>query len=174
MTVSASVRTVSMTNGGAMTELRATESAHLSAPPDEVFALITDVERLPEWNRHVPEVIQPDTHLTVGAEWVVKMHAMGGSWPSRARVLMIDPTTRQFAHRSWSDDGNPSYALWDWQVDPEGDGSRVTVRYELHPKTFWRRTLFARIRHRQLQREIVRSLGEADRLLRATPSRACP
>ena len=55
--------------------------------------------------------------------------------------------------------------MWTWQVSPTGDGSRVDVTWELHPVTFWRRLLMARIRHRMLQKEVTKSL---DRLAELT------
>ncbi len=70
-----------------------------------------------------------------------------------------DAEARRFAYRSWTDDGNPSYAGWSWEVAEDPAGSRVTVAWELHPVTFWRRVLLVRIRARQLsRRELPESL----------------
>ena len=115
----------------------------VAADPDEVFRLITTPER-----------------LTVNAQWVVTVAALGQSWPSRSTVLELDPSSRRFAYRSQSDDGNPSYADWSWRVTDAPGGCRVTVSLALHPVTFWRRVLLARIRARQLQRrELPASLA---------------
>jgi hypothetical protein len=43
--------------------------------------------------------------------------------------------------------------------------------WELRPKTFWRRTLLARIRHRQLKKEVRASLAAAGALLRTSAPR---
>ena len=57
-----------------------------------------------------------------------------------SRVEEYDPQRRVFAYRPCTDDGNPSYAIWRWQIAPDGDdASRVTVGWDLHPETFWRR-----------------------------------
>jgi uncharacterized protein YndB with AHSA1/START domain len=115
----------------------------VAADPDEVFRLITTPER-----------------LTVNAQWVVTVTALGQSWPSRSTVLELDPSSRRFAYPSQSDDGNPSYADWSWQVTDAPGGCRVTVSLALHPVRFWRRVLLARIRARQLQRrELPASLA---------------
>jgi uncharacterized protein YndB with AHSA1/START domain len=144
----------------------ATINDQVRARPDELFRLITDVERLPQWNAHIPKVVQaPAAPLSPDVEWVVRMRAMGSGWDSRATCVECDRASMRFAHRSRTDDGNPSYALWDWQLTPSGDRTDISVRYELHPKTFWRRKLFARIRHRQLQKEIRASLRAAEALL---------
>ncbi|MEU8134921.1 SRPBCC family protein [Streptodolium elevatio] len=86
-------------------------SASVPAPADAVFALVTDVARLPEWNRAVTRVVEAPAALEPGAEWVVTVKPAGWpSWPSRSRVREIDPAHGVFAYRSQTDDGNPSYA----------------------------------------------------------------
>jgi len=126
-------------------------SAHVDADPDAVFTTLTDAHRLPTWNAAILRVIEAPPTLTEGAEWVVEMHALGRRWHSRGRVLALDPTTRTFRHRSCTDDGNPSYVDWTWTVTAHKQGgSQVTVSWDLHPQTFWRRVLFVHIRRRQL------------------------
>lgn len=136
-----------------------TVEATVDADPDDLFATLTDVSRLPEWNTAITKVVDAPDTLEPGAEWVVQMHALAQSWDSRSRVLEIDRATRHFAYRSCTDDGNPSYAIWTWDVRQHPAGSTVTLTWDLHPATFWRRVLLARIRARQLARtEIPASL----------------
>ena len=73
-------------------------------------------------------------------------------------VVDLDTSSRRFTYRSQTDDGNPSYAEWSWHVTDAGGGCKVTVAYTLHPVTFWRRVLLAKIRTRQLHRELASSL----------------
>ncbi len=124
----------------------------VAAPPDDVFALLTDPKRLPEWNSAVVRVVEAPDTLQPGAEWVVQVSALGQSWPSRSTVAVIDPEARRFAYRSQTDDGNPSYADWSWHVADVPSGSEVRVSLALHPATFWRRVLLAKVRAWQLQR----------------------
>jgi len=124
----------------------------VAAPPDAVFALITAPERLPEWNGAIVRVIDSPDELRSGAEWVVEVAALGQSWASRSTVVDIDPAARRFAYRSQTDDGNPSYADWSWQLADAPGGCDVTVSLALHPATFWRRVLLAKIRAWQLRR----------------------
>jgi uncharacterized protein YndB with AHSA1/START domain len=152
-----------------MTTLRGRVTDHLAVDPDALFTLVTAVQRLPEWNAHVRRVVEGPAGLVPGSEWVVEMRAMGTGWNSRSRVVELDPSKRRFVYQSQSDDENPSYALWTWEVLPAGQGTDVTVSYELHPKTFWRTVLLSRIRHHQVQREIQTSLGAAAALLGARP-----
>lgn len=80
--------------------------------------------------------------------------------------------SRRFVYQSRTDDGNPSYARWRWEVSDHADGSQVSVTWELHPVTFWRRVLLVRIRSRQLARtEIPASLAALARaVLDAQPA----
>jgi uncharacterized protein YndB with AHSA1/START domain len=128
-------------------------------PAEDVFAFLTDVDRLPEWNAIIAEVVERPDVVHRNAEWVVRIKAMGTSWLSRSRVEEYDVERRVFSYRSCTDDGNPSYAIWRWQIEPHaGSASRVTVSWDLHPRTFWRRVLLVRIRSRQLRREVPASI----------------
>ncbi len=57
-----------------MQEIHGTASGRVTAAPDAVFRLITDVDRLPDWNRAIEVVVAPAPDLAPGVEWVVKMH----------------------------------------------------------------------------------------------------
>jgi uncharacterized protein YndB with AHSA1/START domain len=127
----------------------------LGVPADTVFATITDIARLPDWNAIMTRVVEGPTHREPGAEWVVEFHALGTKWRSRSRVEEIDADARRFAYRAATDDGNPSYAIWRWEVVDAGGGCEVRVSWELNPVTFWRRNLLVHIRSRQLRRQEV-------------------
>jgi hypothetical protein len=106
-------------------------------------------------NANMTRVVEQPPTLTPGAEWVVEFRALGQTWRSRSRVERLDRNALEFSYRSRTDDGNPSYGLWSWKVEPNGDRALVTVGWELYPATFWRRVLLARVRHRQLRRTEV-------------------
>jgi len=142
-----------------MTTAQGSASAVVMAPPATVFRAITDIDRLPEWNAIMRSVVERPSKLVSGAEWVVEFKALGQTWHSRSTLETLDPVRRRFEYRAETDDGNPSRALWAWQVDEDPAGSRVTVSWDLRPVTFWRRVLFVRIRGRQLaRREVPESL----------------
>jgi len=138
---------------------RESAETRIDAPPSAVFDLVTSVSRLPEWNPAITEVLDAPGQLAIGTVWRVRLHALGQSWVSRSEVVALDPAARRFAYRSQSDDGNPSYADWEWQVEPDGTGSRVTVTVDLNPLTFWRRLLLIRVRRPVLRREMHASLA---------------
>jgi uncharacterized protein YndB with AHSA1/START domain len=155
-----------------LTEFHGTETVHLTVPAADVFDTLVDVHRMTEWNEHLHHVIEaPPGPLAEGVEWVLEMRAMGSRWPSRARALRVDPDALVFEHRSVTDDGNPSYVLWSWQVTPRGDGSTLTVTWTVHPRTFWRRLLLARVRRPFLADEVRGSLGGLESYLAGTLAR---
>jgi hypothetical protein len=128
--------------------------------PDAVFRTLTDIAGLPSWNARMTSVIHQPSAPEVGAAWVVDFNVLGRRWRSRSTVEELDVARRRFAYRSRTDDGNPSYRRWTWDVAEDPAGSRVSVRWELHPVTFWRRVLLGRIRARQLARtELPASLA---------------
>lgn len=134
--------------------------------PNDVFAFLSDIDRLPDWNAIITRVVERPERLEPGAEWVVELKAMGNSWPSRSKLEEFDTDRRVFAYRSATDDGNPSYALWRWTVEPAAEGmSRVTVSWDLHPQTLLRRALLVRIRAHELRREIPASIDSLARAL---------
>ncbi len=133
-------------------------TAALDADAGDVFALITDPRHLPEWNRIMTRVVDAPEKVDVGETWTVEFHALGQSWRSVSTATNFDRGTLEFAYRSGTDDGNPSYADWTWTVTPSGPGCVVTVTADLHPQTFWRRVVLAKIRARQLKHELAESL----------------
>lgn len=149
-----------------MTTLMGSITEHLSVRPEDFFDLISSAHRLPEWNEHIHHVVQAPNHEPLpGDEWVVEIRAMWTRWNSKALLQDVDRSGLRFALVSQTDDGNPSYTLWTWQITPANGGSTVTVLWEQHPKTFWRKMLFARIRYRQLKEEVRTSLRAAEQTL---------
>jgi hypothetical protein len=130
-------------------------TAVAAVPPRTLFDTLIRIDDLPSWNDKMTRVVEKPAVLTVGAEWVVEFHVFGRTWQSRSVIDVLDPEARRLVYRSRTDDGNPSEASWNWQVDDEPTGSRVTVSWSLRPVTFWRRTLLGRVRARQLARSEV-------------------
>ncbi len=135
----------------------------VAAPAPALFALVTDIERLPAWNQIIQSVVDCPETVARDAEWVVELRAMGNTWHSRSRVLEHDHGCGRFVYRSQTDDGNPSYAVWTWAVEDDAIGAKVTVSWELYPKTFLRRVLMAPMRNRQLRNEVRASIQAAER-----------
>jgi hypothetical protein len=128
---------------------------------EALFRQITNIDQLPEWNDLIQHVVERPAMLERSAEWVVRLKKFGSSWNSRSQVEEHDEGALRFVYRSQTDDGNPSYVVWTWQIANDPDGARVTVGWDLRPKTFWRRVLFAPLRNRDLRKEVPRSIRAA-------------
>ncbi len=135
-----------------------TATTVIDAPAAQVFDRVTDIEHLPDWNLEIPKIIERPAVLEIGAQWVVRMHAMKTHWNSRSTVTELDPERGRFAYRSQSDDGNPSYGDWCWDVTDTGAGTRVTVSVAGHPRTFIRKRFISHVRPRGLHKAMERSL----------------
>jgi uncharacterized protein YndB with AHSA1/START domain len=144
-----------------MNEFEGQASRTIDADPGAVFDLITDVDRLPEWNGAIERVDQRPDALRVGAEWTVRMHPPRmPHWGSASRVTQLDSDERRFAYETRNTDGNPSTVTWAWRVEPVADGgTNVTVQWHCVLRTFDRRHFAGPMRKRQLAREVPRSLG---------------
>jgi uncharacterized protein YndB with AHSA1/START domain len=150
-----------------MNEFHGAATRRIAADPEAVFDLVTDLDRLPEWNATVDQITERPASLAVGAEWVAVMHPRRSpSWKSRSTVEDIDRDRRCFVYKSRNEDGNPSYARWTWEVVPAGDDAEVTVRWAVYLKTLDRKLIAAPIRRRGLAREVPASLDALDTVLR--------
>src|SRR3954468_5066876 len=97
-------------------ERHATVTVPVAAPPAAVYELITDVGRLTEWNDCIEALVETPSVFETGAQWGVRMHVPGmGRGDSRSTVAELDVRARRFVHRTQTDDGNPSWAIWTWQ-----------------------------------------------------------
>jgi uncharacterized protein YndB with AHSA1/START domain len=135
-----------------------TATTVIDAPAADVFDRITDIDHLPDWNLEIPKVLDAPAVVEPGAQWVVQIHAMGTHWNSRSTVTELDPARGRFAYRSQSDDGNPSFADWLWELSEVEGGTRVTVSVSVRPKTRFRKLIASRIRPRGLHRAVQQSL----------------
>lgn len=151
-----------------MKEIHGTATGSVGADPDAAFLLITEIDRLPEWNRAIERVVERPPELTRGNEWVVKMHpSRGMTWQSRSRVEEIDRGARRFAYRTWNADGNPSYSDWIWEVLLRESVAQVSVSWDVYLKTLDRKLLAGPIRQRQLRKEVAESLRALERTSRS-------
>jgi hypothetical protein len=140
-----------------------TVSAPLAASPNALFAQITDLSQLAAWNEAITDVPEAPSTVRSGSVWKVRIRAMGHTWVSRSEARVVDHVERRFAYRSQTDDGDPSYADWQWHIEPTSIGSKVTVSVDLAPRSFWRKHLLVHIRRPNLRREMGRSLSALER-----------
>lgn len=112
-----------------MTELKRSESIFVAVPPDELYALVSDVTRTGEWSP-VCKACWWDEGAgpQVGAWFTGRNETLERTWETRSQVVAADPG-RAFA---W--EVNNGWVHWGYTLEPEGDGTRLTESWEFLPK----------------------------------------
>lgn len=93
----------------------------LQQPPEAVFAALTDVQHLAEWNRNIEKVdiLSP----TKGKE-TTKQTFHGGMTMTIVTTESIPP--RRLV-REMIDEGGPFAGSWTYDISPDDGGSRVVL-----------------------------------------------
>ena len=107
--------------GGADRELRA--EAVVDAPPERVWALLTDLSRMPSWSPElVLMVALKPGGLRLGQWYLGVNRRKAAVWPTRNVVALLEPG------RVLAWDTTSSGARWIWELTPEGpDGAATRV-----------------------------------------------
>jgi uncharacterized protein YndB with AHSA1/START domain len=101
-------------------------SVDVAAPPDRVWAVVSDVTRMPEWS---PELRR--LYPVGGREPRVGMRLIGVNrrgyalWPTTSTVVRLEPE-RAVAWKT-----RQSGATWTYELEPTAAGTRLTGRREL-------------------------------------------
>ncbi len=106
-------------------------SAVVAAPPEDVYALVADVTRMPEFSPEVVSCRWLDgvTGPAVGARFeAVNAAAAGKRWKNRPVVTVADPA-REFAFTRT--EAMAGTIAWRYRFEPEGSGTRVVESYEV-------------------------------------------
>jgi uncharacterized protein YndB with AHSA1/START domain len=122
--------------GPADRELRA--EATIAAPPDRVWALLTDFARMPEWSPELVRMValRPGG-LRVGQWYLGINRRKAVVWPTRSVVSQLEPG------RVVAWDTTSSGARWIWELAPEGGGTRVVHRRPVPKRVTWMSKVFA-------------------------------
>jgi uncharacterized protein YndB with AHSA1/START domain len=125
--------------GSADRELRA--EAVVEAPPERVWALLTDFSRMPEWSPELVRMVPLRRGgLRVGQWYLGINRRRAAVWPTRNVVAQLE-TGRLLA---W--DTTSSGARWIWELapgDPDGRTTRVTHRRPVPHRLTWSSRVFA-------------------------------
>lgn len=97
------------------------DSIHISAQPDDLYALLSDVTRTGEWSQqcYLCEWSEPGHH-GVGSTFVGHNRTPSREWSTTSEVVAADPGR----HFAW--EVIPARVRWGYRLEPEGDGTRVT------------------------------------------------
>ena len=136
-------------------------SVDIERPVEEVFARMTDLARMPEWNHMVDEVVPSETPLRVGSTARVKMRLLGRRIEATYEVIQLEPN-RRFVGRT----GAPISVTDTWAFEAlDEHRTRLTYGSVGETKGFFKLAdpIVARIAKKQLtaQLETLKELLEA-------------
>ncbi len=99
------------------------ETVDIAAPPERVWALVTDLERMASWS---PQGVRTFVRGPVGlGTRALNINRTGWKvWPTRSKVVRFEPC-RDFAFQIL-DNG----VIWSYQLEPAEAGTRLTHRRE--------------------------------------------
>jgi carbon monoxide dehydrogenase subunit G len=98
------------------------ESTYVERPPEAVYAFVRDLERAPEWQESL---------VSVDVDAGTEVRSFAGRRAEARFFVVEDDAPRRLAIRS---EGGPAEARAEFDVDPENDGSRVTLTLEVNLK----------------------------------------
>lgn len=104
-------------------QIRIETSVDIARPPAEVFAVVTDVARHPEWSSGVERVIDLSSAVVApGTTWTQFSRILGREFTVHARVIGLVPE-----HRFEYSVDQPARIEMLWQLQPTPRGTHVTV-----------------------------------------------
>lgn len=108
-------------------ELRA--EATLAAPPERVWALLTDLSRMPQWSPELVRMVPlKPGGLRLGQWYLGVNRRRAALWPTRSVVSRLDPG------RVLAWDTTSSGARWVWELEPDGSGGTRVVHRRPVPR----------------------------------------
>jgi uncharacterized protein YndB with AHSA1/START domain len=109
---------------------KAEVSRHIGAPPETLYALITDVRRMPEWSPECRacEWIAGSTGASVGARFKGANRRGLARWTTEVQVLTARDG-REFAFVTFFH--GHEQTKWTYRFQANGDGTTVSESFEL-------------------------------------------
>jgi uncharacterized protein YndB with AHSA1/START domain len=106
-------------------------TVHMNARPDDVYAIVADVTRTPEFS---PEILKCEwldgaTEAKVGARFVARNKVPNRpSWRNKPVVTVAEPGKKFAFARTETGGGTVE---WTYEFTAEGDGTLVTESYDV-------------------------------------------
>ncbi len=101
------------------------DSIEIDAPPETVWALVSDIERMSSWSPQVVRSTVNGDEVGLGTTFTNENQQDDVAWPTNARVVRFEPP-RDFAFKV-----KENRLVWSFELEPlPGGGTRVTERRE--------------------------------------------
>lgn len=97
-------------------------SVDIAASPAEVWGIVSDVRRTPEWSPECRKVIVLGGRVRQGAQLIGINRLRWAIWPTRSVVTAVEPKRRIAWHV------RTSGARWSYELEPTATGTRLTER----------------------------------------------
>lgn len=111
-----------------VSDLTFTDSIEIAAAPAAVYALVSDVTRTGEWSPVCRGCWWDEGGGPQAGAWFTgRNETPERTWETRSQVVTADPG-RAFA---W--EVNNGWVFWQYTLEPEGDGTRLTESWEFRP-----------------------------------------
>lgn len=141
---------------------RAEHTVVIERPPAEVFAFLTDLERLPMWQSTLLEAVAlSDGPLAVGSRFRDVRRFLGVRFESIIEVVRFDPPGSAAVRVV----EGPVGGQGSYELRPFGTGTQVRFAYQLDAAGFFRLTEL--VATRLIVREFESNLGHLRDLLEA-------
>ena len=100
------------------------DSVHIDAPVGEVWALVSDVCRMPEWSPQVDStrLRQGFEQVALGAQFTNRNSVGDLVWTTHAEVVRFEPE-QEIAFRV-----EENWVIWSFTLVPDGTGTLLTQR----------------------------------------------
>jgi len=137
-----------------MTPLKYTHSGTIAAPIDDVFQLLTDPKRIPEWFPSCTDVTAPGPSLTKGTRFTIAIAANRGPREVVAEVIEYAPPTIF----GWAEQGPRRNAKTFYRLKFNGASTGISVQYVSTPSGLLGHLRAALLTRRETARLFERSI----------------
>ena len=110
------------------------DSITIDRPPDDVYAIVSDVTRIGELSPVCKSGAWTDpAQAGQAGAWFTGHNAIGDiTWDTHCKVVAAEPG-REFAFVNHGVDGDVELVRWGFTLEPDGDGTRVTESWQVLP-----------------------------------------
>jgi len=129
--------------------VRVEHQVTINRPPSEVFAYITDMEKIPEWQATALSGRLESERLEKGAKAVEVRRFLGRKMESTIHVTEVEPDRRFEAEVVTG----PLEYRFSHRLEPEGDGTKVVFTIEGEPGPYF--NIGEPVIERQVRRQVA-------------------